>query len=52
VRKLVNVDIEVKSKKWLELKNIEKFIESQAIKILVKSPLVEFLDKKINSRIQ
>ncbi len=48
VRKLVNIDIEVKSKKWLELKNIEKFIESQVIKILVKSPLVEFLNKKIN----
>ena len=48
VQKLVNIDIEIKSKKWLELKNIEKFIESQAIKILVKSPLVEFLNKKIN----
>ena len=48
VRKLVNIDIEVKSKKWLEIENIEKFIESQVIKILVKSPLVEFLNKKIN----
>ncbi len=48
VRKLVNIDIEVKSKKWLELKNIEKFIESQALNILAKSPLLEFLDKKIN----
>jgi len=48
VQKLVNIDIEVKSKKWLEIKNIEKFIESQAIKILAKSPLAEFLNKKIN----
>ena len=48
MRKLVNIDIEVKSKKWLEIENIEKFIESQVIKILVKSPLVEFLNKKIN----
>lgn len=48
VRKLVNIDIEVKSKKWLELKNIEKFIESQTLKILAKSTLAEFLDKKIN----
>lgn len=48
VRKLVNIDIEVKSKKWLELKNIEKFIESQVLNILAKSPLLEFLHKKIN----
>jgi probable rRNA maturation factor len=48
VRKLVNIDVEVKSKKWLDIKNIEKFIESQTLNILAKSPLAEFFDKKIN----
>ena len=48
VRKLVNIDVEVKSKKWLEFKNIEKFIEFQALNIMAKSPLSEFLNRKIN----
>ena len=44
----MNIDIEVRSKKWLEIKNIEKFIESQAKKILENSPLEEFLKQKIH----
>ena len=48
VRELINIDIEVKSKKWLELKNLEKFIELQTYNILTKSPLAQFLHKKIN----
>jgi len=48
VRKIVNIDVEVKSKKWLEFKNIEKFIESQALNIMAKSPLSEFINRKIN----
>ena len=46
--RLVNIDIEVRSKKWLEIKNIEKFIESQAKKLLENSPLEEFLKQKIH----
>ena len=48
VRKLINIDVEVRSKKWLELKNIEKFVKSQSKKILAKSSLLELLDEKIN----
>lgn len=44
----MNIDIEVRSKKWLEIKNIEKFIESQAKKLLENSPLEEFLKQKIH----
>jgi probable rRNA maturation factor len=47
LRKLVNIDIERRSKKWLEVKNIEKFIKSQTQKILENSPLKEFLEQKI-----
>ena len=46
--RLMNIDIEVRSKKWLEIKNIEKFIESQAKKLLENSPLEEFLKQKIH----
>ena len=46
--RLMNIDIEVRSKKWLEIKNIEKFIKSQAKKLLENSPLKEFLKQKIH----
>jgi len=48
VRKLINIDVEVRSKKWLELKNIDKFVKSQCKKILAESLLLEFLEEKIN----
>ncbi len=48
LRKLVNIDIEIRSQKWLELKNIEKFIKSQTKKLLEASPLEEFLKQEIH----
>jgi len=47
LRKLIKVEVELRSKKWLETKNIEKFIKSQTQKIIEISPLEKFLEKEI-----
>jgi probable rRNA maturation factor len=47
LRELVSVEVELRSKQWLEVKNIEKFIKSQAQKILENSALEKFLKKEI-----
>lgn len=43
VAKSINIEVEVKSKRWLEIANIEKFIQSQSAKLIELSPLKKFL---------
>ena len=51
----LNIDIEHKSKKWLEVKNeiksIEKFLKSRTQNLITLSPLKKFIDKEINFEI-
>ena len=42
---MIAIDINIKSKKWLEIKNIEKFIEKTCQKIIPLTNLGEILEK-------
>ncbi|MBM3590226.1 MAG: rRNA maturation RNase YbeY [Alphaproteobacteria bacterium] len=43
VVKSINIEVEVKSKRWLEINDIEKFIKSQSVKLIELSPLKKYL---------
>lgn len=46
LQSLVNIDLEVKSKKWLEFKNIEKFCRKTCEELILLSEINEFLKKE------
>ena len=45
----INIDLETKSKKWLAVKNIEKFINKTCPELILLSEIKTFLRKKSNS---
>lgn len=47
----INIDLEIKSKKWLAIKNIEKLVENYCKELILLSEIKSFLQKK-SSRIE
>jgi len=45
----IQIDIQVKSKKWLAIKNIEKFIKKICPKLILSTEIKSYLRKKSNS---
>ncbi len=48
MQKRINIDLEVKSKKWLALKNSENFVSKTCEKLILASEIGKFLQKKSN----
>ncbi len=44
---MISLDVELKSKKWLEQKNIENFVKKTCLKIIPLTDLQKILNKKI-----
>lgn len=46
MQNLIHIDLAIKSKKWLALKNIEKFIEKTCVELILLSEIKSFLKKQ------
>lgn len=44
----INIDVVTKSKKWLAIKNVEKFVEKTCQELILLSEIKSFLKKKSN----